>query len=212
MGTLRRPWRLNNGRFSPDDNFVETVCTLSRRNYKVYADLGLTTSIIVRSFTILDTGAGSNFVRTDTLPKGWESLLEPGEIPTIADGNGRPPRTCGAVTLVVRLATRANKCKFIVCERLAATVILGCDFNDIFVEAIYPRRKMVELDDGAKVPIVTKPATRRDDAPPLPSEQGYDNDPGRVSPKLKVSRPVIIQPGTRVWVHVTSGRTGLFVL
>ena len=198
MGTLRRQWRLNNGRFSPDDKTVEKFCTLSRRNYKVYADLGLTTSITVRQLTILDTGAGSNFVRTDTLPKGWESLLEPGEIPTFADANGRPLRAYGTVTLVVRLATRTMKCKFIVCERLAAPVILGCDFNDKFVEAIYPRRKMVELDDGTKVPIVRKPAIRRADAPPLSSEQEYDNNSGRISLKLKVSRPVIIQPGTQV--------------
>ena len=158
------------------------------------------------------TGAGSNFVRADALPKGWESLLEPGEVPTIADANGRPLRTSGSVTLAVPLATRTMKCKFIVCERLAAPVILGCDVNDKFVEAIYPRRKVVELYDGTKVPIVRKPAARRADAPPLPSEQEYDNDPGRVSPKLKVSRPVIIQPGTQVWVHVTNGRTGLSVL
>ena len=165
---------------------------------------------MVRQLTILDTGAGSNFVRADALPKGWERLLEPGEVPTIADANGRPLRTSGSVTLVVRLATRM-KCKFIVCERLAAPVILGCDFNDTFVEAIYPRRKVVELDDGTKVPIVRKPAARKADAPPLPSEQEYHNALGRVSPKLKVSRPVIIQPRTQVWGHVTNGRTGLSV-
>ena len=162
---------------------------------------------MARQLTILDTGAGSNFVRTDTLAKGGENLLEPGEMPTIADANGRPLRTCGTVSLVVRLPTREMKCKFIVCERLAAPVILGGEFNDKFVEAIYPRRKMAELDDGTKIPILRKPTTRRADAPPLPSEQEYDNDPGRVSPKLKVSRSVIIQPGMQVWVHVTSGRT-----
>ena len=62
MGTLRRPWCRNNGRNSPDDKVVEQVYTLSRRICKVYADLKLTTSIIVRQLTILDTGSGSNFV------------------------------------------------------------------------------------------------------------------------------------------------------
>ena len=55
----------------------ETVMTLSRRNYKVYAGLGLTPAILLRQLTILDTGAGSNFVRADTLPPGWESLVIP---------------------------------------------------------------------------------------------------------------------------------------
>ena len=98
------------------------------------------------------------------------------------------------------------------CGRLAAPVILGCDFDDKLVEGIYPRRKVVKLDDGTKVPIGRKPATPRSDAPPLTSGQDYDNYPGRVFPKLKVSRPGIIQPGTQVWVHVTKGRTGLSVL
>ena len=209
---MGRPWRLNNGRHYLDDNTVEPVCTLSRRNHKVYADLGLTTPTMVRQLTLLDTGVGSNFVRADTLPEGLESLLGPGEILTIADANGRPSRTYRTVTLVVRLETRTIKCKFIVCERLVAPVILCCDFNDKFVEAVYPRRKVVELDDGTKVPIVRKPTARRADALPLPSEQEYDNEPGRVSQKRKVSRPVIMQSGTQVWVHVINGRTGLSIL
>ena len=147
-----------------------TVITLSRINYKFYADLGLTPAILLRQLTILDTGAGSNFVRADTLPPGWESLVTLGAVPTIADANGRPLRTSGQIPLVVRLCNRTMKCTFIVCERLAAPVILGCEFNDRFVEAIYPRRKLVELDDGTKVPIVRKPARRAVDHPPLPSE------------------------------------------
>ena len=57
------------------------------------------------------------------------------------------------------------RCTFIVCERLTAPVLLGCEFNDKFVEAIYPRRKLVELDDGTKIPIVRKPAMRAANAP-----------------------------------------------
>ena len=145
--------------------------TLSRRNYKVYADLGLTIAILLRQLTILDMGAGSNFVRADTLPPGWESLMIPGEVTTIADENGRPFRTIGQIQLVVRLGSRTMKCKFVVCERLVAPVIQGCEFNDRFFEAIYPRRTLVELDDGTNVPIVRKPAHRTVDHPTLPFEQ-----------------------------------------
>lgn len=99
--TLRRPWRRKSGRNAPDDNTVGTVDTLSRRNYKVYADLGCTTSIMVRQPSILNTGAGSNFVRAETIPDGSERWIEPGEISTIAYGDGRLLRTRGAVSLTV---------------------------------------------------------------------------------------------------------------
>ena len=212
LGTLRRPWRRSTPSLAKGVKNPETVPALSPRNYKVYADLGLSPSILVRQLTILDTGAGSNFVRVDTLPPGWEALVIPGEIPTIADANGRPLRTSGQIPLVVRLGDRTMRFIFIVCERLAAPVILGCEFNDKFVEAIYPRRKVVELDDGTKIPIVRKPAARAASATPLPSEQEYAPDAGRISPTLKVSRVVEIPAGTQTWVYVTSGRARLSVL
>ena len=51
-------------------NNPNTVLAMSRRSCKVYADFGLSPSILVRQLTILDTGAGSNFVCVDTLPLG----------------------------------------------------------------------------------------------------------------------------------------------
>ena len=128
------------------------------------------------------------------------SLVIPGAFLTIADANGRPFRTSRQIPLVVRLGIRAMKFTLIVYERLAAPVILGCEFNNRFVEAIYPRRKLVELNDGTKVPIVRKPARQAVDHPPLPSEQEYSPDVGHTSPKLNVSRTVKILPGTQTWV------------
>ena len=93
--TLRRLRRRNTPSLAKGVKNPETVLALSRRNYKVYADLVLSPSKLVRQLTILDTGAGSNFVRVDTLPPGWEALVIPGEIPTIADANERPLRTSG---------------------------------------------------------------------------------------------------------------------
>ena len=212
IGTLRRPWRKNTLPLARGVDHPETVLSLSRRNYKVYADLGISTSILVRQLTILDTGqAPISYLSTRSRP-GWEALVIPGAIPTIADANGRTLRTSGQIPLVVRLGDRTMRCTFIVCQRLAAPVILGCEFNDKFVEAIYPRRKLVELDDGTKVPIVCKPVARDANDPPLPSEQEYAPEAGRISSKLKVSRAEEILAGTQTRVYVTSGRTGLSVL
>ena len=139
-------------------------------------------------------------------------MVIPGGISTIADANGSPSRTSGQIPVVVRLGDRTMRCTLIVCERLAAPVILGCEFNDKFVDAIYSRRQFVELEGGVKIHMVGKPAARAGNSAPLPAEQGYSPQAGRVSPKLKVSRAVEIPAGSQTWIHVTSGRTGLSVL
>ena len=46
--------------------------------------------------------------------------------------------------------------EFIVSEKLAVPLILGADYFERFVEAIYPRRKRVELADSSEVPIVRR--------------------------------------------------------
>ena len=133
----------------------------------------MTSAVLMRQLTILNTGPGSNFVRVNTLPPGWESLVTPEEIPKLADANYRPLRTSRQIELVVRLVNCTMSCNFIVFKRLAAPIILGCAFNDKFVDEIYLRRKIVELDDGKKVQIVRKPARCAVDSPPLSSEQDY---------------------------------------
>lgn len=52
------------------------------------------------------------------------------------------------------------KLDFIVSKALAAPVIYGCDYCDQFVEAIWPRLKHVELEDGTVVPTVLRPLKR----------------------------------------------------
>ena len=104
------------------------------------------------------------------------------------------------------------KSEFLVCDRLAAPVILGCDFCDRVVEAIYPRKRVVELDDGSTVPIVRRPSRRPDSMPKLPAAQEYITPEGRASPKVKCARAVVLQPGTQTWVEVTSDKSGLMVV
>lgn len=41
---------------------------VAKWNYKVYADLGLHTQVMVRYFTVLNTGAGPKFVVKSVLP------------------------------------------------------------------------------------------------------------------------------------------------
>lgn len=49
---------------------------------------------MVGQLTIPDSSGVSNFFLVDTLSDGWECLIEPDDISTIVDANGRLLRTC----------------------------------------------------------------------------------------------------------------------
>ena len=69
----------------------DTVFVMVRRNYKVYANLGITRRQTRRYSMILDTGAGSSFIRKDVLhEKAWKLIRpDPSPIKT-KDANNRP--------------------------------------------------------------------------------------------------------------------------
>ena len=160
---------------------------------------------------MVDTGAGPNFIRKDELPLGVD-VIRNGPLPNVADANNNPIRMTGLVDVVVRLGSRIAKAEFILCERLAAPVIVGCDFCDLFVEAIYSRKETIELDDGSTLPIVRRPLKRSPKSPPLPTSQEYVKAEGRTSPKVRVSQNIILPPETQTWVSVKSENHGVMVL
>ena len=185
---------------------------MAKRNYKVYADFGFTPHLTIRKLTVLDTGAGPNCVRKSEIPEENLKKIRKGNTPRVTDANRNPINVIGTIDLVVRLGNILVKAEFLVCERLAAPAILGCDFCDRFVEAIYPRKRVVELEDGSTIPIVRRPLRREPDAPKLPAVQEYVTPKGRVSPNIRVARAVTLQPGTQTWVEVTSEKSGLVVV
>lgn len=70
--------------------------------------------------------------------------------------------------------------EFVVCYSLAAPFIVGIYVYDRFVEAILPRKKAVQMDDGSTVRIVKRPRKQPSAPPPFPSEQGYDSSEERL--------------------------------
>ena len=185
---------------------------IAKRNYKFYADFGLGLHLLVKKLTVLDTGAGPNFVRKDELPPNYMQKLRPAPLLKICDANRNLIRTCGVIDLMTRIGTRLVRVEFVVCERLAAGVVLGCDFMDRFVEAIYPRRKTIELDDGSSVPITRRPLRRPPNSPPLLASQEYAKTGGRSSPQVRVARPTVLDPGKQTFIMVTSARHRFMVL
>ncbi|CAN8069066.1 unnamed protein product [Agarophyton chilense] len=185
---------------------------VSKRNYKVYIDIGSDRNLLSRRLTILYTGAGPNFIREPELAPADLELIRYGPLPDIRDANKNAVKTLGTVRLVVRLGRFVVLVDFIVCKTLAAPVVLGCDYCDKFVEANRPRRRLVELDDGSMVPIVRKPMRRCSEAPPLPPSMKYRKSRGRVSPRIRVAKGAMLKAQTQTWVQVRTERHGLVVI
>ena len=96
--------------------------------------------------------------------------------PITGQVEGRENRTInslGVVSSAVDIGGRVEIINFKVVERLAVPVILGCDYCDKHVEAIKPRQRVVERDDGTTVPIIRKPPPRQEGSMPLPEQQEY---------------------------------------
>ncbi|CAN8071373.1 unnamed protein product, partial [Agarophyton chilense] len=207
LGVLRRPWiRIRNNRI-PD-----RVLVMAKRNYKVYADLGLHTQFMVRHLTVLDTGAGPNFIVESLLPPPLRSIIRSETVPDVLDANNNPLKTAGVIDLVIRLGRMVVKLTFIVCRSLAAPVILGCHYCDRFFDAIRPRLKQVELEDGSTVPIVRQPL-KRASRKHVPLSAAKEPTPtNRDSTKLRVASSVTIPPESQVMVSVNSRQHGLQVV
>ena len=180
---------------------------MAKRNYKCYADYGLVPELLARKLTVLDTGAGPNVIPKDELPPPYMEKMRTGTSLNIRDANRTPIPIAGTIDLVVRIGSRITRVAFLVCERLAAGVVLGCDFMDRFAEAVYPRRKTIELDDGSSVSITRRPLRRPPTAPPLPASQEFAKAGSRTSPRVSVTWPFVLEPGTQTFVTVTSSGT-----
>ena len=106
--------------------------------------------------TILDTGAGPNLIRKDELDGDLTDLVKKKSTPELYDAKKNPLEVTGTIDLTVQLGTRTLVTPFLVVPKLAVPALLGADFCDEHVEAIRPRRRIVELDDGTTIPIVRR--------------------------------------------------------
>ena len=100
-GELRRPWIQYRDSRAPVRVFLMT-----KRNFKVYADIGDSPTRLLRTLSVLDTGAGPNFIRKNALPAGDLTPLSYGPLPDIADANSNHIQVKGITRLLVRLKTR----------------------------------------------------------------------------------------------------------
>jgi len=168
---------------------------MAKRNYKIHADIGITRRFTKRFVAVLDTGAGPSFIKRNVLPHGINHLLRKSTSETkIVDANERQVEVDGVIELSVIIGGRVESVQFNVVPRLAVDVIIGCDFCDKHIEAIRPRKCIVELDDGTAVPIVRRPDKRPAGAIPLPDEQVYIPTGRRPPNKVRLEEEITLAP------------------
>ena len=205
---MQQPWRRIRKREEPD-----TVFVMAKRNYKIHADIGITRRATRKFVAVLDTGAGPSFIRRDVLPDDIGAIIRKDPTaPKIIDANKRKVEIDGVIDLSVNIGGRVETVRFNVVPRLAVDVIIGCDFCDKHIEAIRPRKRLVELDDGTTVPIVRLPSKRATGSIPLPDEQQYVPPDRRASNKVKVVERTVLAPESQNWVQVTTDCEGLVTI
>ena len=105
------------------------------------------------------------------------------------------------------------KQQFIVCEKLAVRVILGCQFCDQHVEAIRPRKRIVEMDDGSTVPIVRNPTAPRRSSNNLAKALDMPREKTEAQKhKVRASGLTRLEPGSHNWVKVVTRASGTVFL
>lgn len=167
-------------------------------------NMGIGTKMFA-SVAVLDTGAGPNLIRRGALPPG--TVIHKDETVTLRNASNKPIYTLGVAHLDVNLGSGRHRVTFIVCDKLATDVLLGCEYCDKYIEAIKPRKREVELDDGTTVPIIRNPSARSTRSVPLPPDQRTAPFVPR-SRKIWAARKYILKPGTHTPIEVACRQSG----
>lgn len=74
------------------------------------------------------------------------------DVPNVTNANEKSVPIVGTIEIVIQIGTSTRIVNFIVVENLTTSVILGCEFFDVHVEAIKTKQMVVEIDAGSTVP------------------------------------------------------------
>ena len=96
---LQRPWWRIKRRHRSEAIFI-----LDKRNYEVRANIGFTRRETQQFETILDTGTGSSFIRTNVFPDKLLNKIRPlDDEPDTSDAENRRVALPGTINLTVEL-------------------------------------------------------------------------------------------------------------
>lgn len=81
MGVINRPFKV----YGP--LYARSEVSVNKRNYKVYVEVGLIKTEIIRYLSILDTEAGQKVTVKDNIAKEALKNLRKSELPVVRDAN-----------------------------------------------------------------------------------------------------------------------------
>lgn len=168
LGFLQRPWQRVKKLDEPETAFV-----MARRNYTIFANIGLSRRATWKFATILDTGSGPSLIKKYVFHESlWKNLQPSGSSVTIRDSNTRSVNVDGTIDLVVNIGRSVKTVSSNVVERIATQIILGCHYYDKHIESIRHRQKIAELADGTIVPNRYENASEMQTFDPLAKKSG----------------------------------------
>jgi len=123
---------------------VTRILSLAHRHYDITATIGPCQRKMHSCRPVLDTGAGINLVRHNVLPANWQSYAGKLErTPRIKDANNNRLIENYAIHLYIDVGCAKVFDRFFVAEHLSVPCILGIEFMDNHVEAIFTHLKKV---------------------------------------------------------------------
>ena len=87
---------------------------------------------------VIDTGSGYNVIRRSALPEGWKKCITISQgLPSLGDANGNALDISHQVLLRVRFGNALYRVLFYVVDHLACHILLGTQFANRHIEAIW---------------------------------------------------------------------------
>jgi len=127
---------------------VTRILSPAHRHYEIAATIGPCQWAMHSCRPVLETGAGINLVRPNVLPANWQSYAEKLErTPRIKDAKKNRLIANYAIHLYIDVGCAKVFDRFFVAEHRSVPCILGTDFMDNHVEAIFTRLTKVVWKD-----------------------------------------------------------------
>jgi len=189
---------------------VTRILSPAHRHYEIAATIGHCERAMHSCRPVLATGAGINLVRPNALPANWQSYAEKLErTPRITDADDNRLIANCAIHLYIDVECAKIFDRFIVAEHLSGPCILGTEFMDSHVEAIFTSLKKVLWHDH--VGDVTRNLRRTPIVATLLAnkwERSWEDQPA----KVRACRHVLVNGRMEEWVLATWATPGLVTI
>ena len=189
------------------NNSVNTkaVALLQEENFKVCCSLGVGT--LFSHAAILDTGCGPCLIDRLIMQSDWELHCKPVAI-NLRSVNKTILQVVGVVPLKLRLGDLTRSVTFGMVDGLAVPIIIGIAYQKKSIDAIFPKKMLIQPEDSRPITISQKynayddaPTVRTKDPPLKPSTQ-----------LVHLSKQCILPPMSQTAVKVKTNAAGLFTI